>query len=110
MSFSSFFAGMTIVSSFLVNMDAHSFFVDGQVGRGFLGPAAGVEIFSTMAPQAHCFVSMAAEDALSITLFSVCQCSLCNLVRKAQPDGVESLQKTYKAFSTEGEFLQMIMK
>ena len=64
MSFASFLAGITIVSSLGVFMDAHSFFADGDVSRARIDPSTRIVVADTILLLLHSCMGMAAKNSL----------------------------------------------
>src|SRR3979411_127994 len=84
-SFASFLAGITIVNSFVVFMDAYPLFVDGQIRQAGIDPAACVVIVDAVALDVDGFMGVATKDAGRAVLVRVRQGSGRNFQRHPQP-------------------------
>src|SRR3954454_24635451 len=94
----SFFAGMMIVSSAFVLMDACSFGRDGYVGWSRTYPGPSVVVGDVVFLPEHRDVSVSAENAVDVAHARVVQSALSNFFFQPYPAGVKPIEESRNSF------------
>jgi len=103
-------AGITIVNSFAVFMDAYPLFVDGQIRQAGIDPAARVVIVNAVALDVDGFMGVTTKDAGGAVLVRVRQGSGRHFQRHPQPARVEAVNQSGNRLASQVELLQAEIK
>lgn len=98
-----------MASSGMEFTEAHSLFVDGDVGGELIDPAAGIEVVDTVMRASDGGVRVSAEDAVCVAGGGVVERAFGYLVGQTQPAGAEAIDSVGDGFVFGIEALELLV-